>query len=339
MFSDNPKDQLYFLQFKFLPALCDIYEKEKINNTNNFDESKLTNKDLMSNQPLFSTIDWVQIKIEKKVLNDEIIEFIYDFGEPEEEPFCRFSIFYADQKNDSYEYFTLEKIKEYKKCPYLVCNVKNGKHKTFGIECPPDLPTFEGIIKDIVEKQTKMLNDLMKLYLGNNPLEHSEYYDFEFKFLPTLFDIYEKQKKENPDKEINEDNLINIDNIKNQVKYKSIDWTKFKFEKKILANNAKEFIYDFGEPKNHPLCRFGIFYVDHLNGIFEFITLEKTIQYKYYPYLACGQKGPQHKNYGVECPGELETFEKLVQEIVKKKIKPSMGFNSKTFTLNVEKNK
>lgn len=334
MFSDNPEDQLYFLQFKFLPALCDSYAKDP----SKFDESKLTNKDLMSSQPLFSTIDWVQINIERKELDNKIIEFIYDFGEPKEEPFCRFSIFYVDRANEVYEYFTLEKAKKYKKYPYYVCNLKKGKHKDYNIECPPELATFEGIIKDLVEKQIKALNDLIKMYFGDNPLEHHEYYEFEFKFLPTLFDAYEKQKRQHPDQEVDEDKLlINIENIKNHVKFQCIDWNKFKFEKKILPNNAKEFIYDFGEPKTHPLCRFAIFYVDHLNGIFEYITLEKAIDFKYYPYYVCGQKGPQHKNYGLECSGDLENFEKLVQEIVEKQIKPSMGFNSKTFTLNLEK--
>lgn len=338
MFSDNPKEQLYFLQFKFLPKLCELYEEDKINKTSAFDESKLTNKDLMSSQPLFNAIDWGQIKIEKKELPDKIIEFIYDFGEPSEEPFCRFSVFYIDQENEAYEYFTLEKIKEYKKFPYIICNVKNGKHNNYGIECQPDLATFEGIVKDQVKKQMKVFDEILKLYLGNNSMEHHEYYEFEFKFLPKLFDIYEKQKRENPDKELNEDNLlVNVENIKNIAKFQCIDWTKFKFEKKILPNNAKEFIYDFGEPKNHPLCRFGIYYVDHLNGIFEYITLEKTTMYTHFPYYVCGQKGPQHKNYGLECSGDLETFEKVVQQIIEKQIKPSTGFNSETLTLNVGK--
>ena len=117
MFSGNPEEeefeQLYFLQFKFLSALANSYAEDKLNNIGKFDESKLTNKELMSSQPLFNAIDWSKIKIEKKELPNNVIEFIYDFGEPKDEPLCRFAIFYVDPNNELYEYYTLQKSKEF----------------------------------------------------------------------------------------------------------------------------------------------------------------------------------------------------------------------------------
>ena len=53
--------------------------------------------------------------------------------------------------------------------------------------------------------------------------------------------------------------------------------------------------------------------------------------------MVCGQKGPQHKNYGIECSGDLETFEKVSLEIVGKQLKPTTGFNSETFEMGIKK--
>ena len=342
MFSGNPEEeefeQLYFLQFKFLSALTDSYADDKLNNTGKFDESKLTNKELMSSQPLFSAIDWSKITIEKKELPNDVVEFIYDFGEPKDEPLCRFAIFYVDPTNEIYEYYTLEKINEYKTYPYLVCSQKNGKHNEYGIECEPDLAIFEKTVKNLIENKIKAIELFLKAYLANNPQLHQELYQFEFKFLPKLCEIYEREKRKDPDKEMEEDKLlIDVENMKNHIPSKYIDWSQFKFWKKILPNNAKEFIYDFGEPKEHPLCRFAIFYVDILNGIFEYVTLEKTLMYKNYPYVVCGQKGPQHKNYNMECSDDFDSFEKVVQEVVGKQLQPTTGFNSETFTMGIKK--
>ena len=342
MFSGNPEEeefeQLYFLQFKFLSALADSYEKDKLDKLGKFDESKLTNKELMSSQPLFNAIDWTKIKIEKKELPDNVVEFIYDFGEPKDEPLCRFAIFYVDPTNEMYEYYTLEKINEFKTHPYWVCSQKNGKHNEYGIELPADLATFEKTVKTLVENKIKAIEKFLKAYLANDPQLHQELYQLEFRFLPKLCEIYEREKRKDPNKEMEEDKLlIDLEKMKNTLPCQRIDWSQFKFWKKILPNNAKEFIYDFGEPKEHPLCRFAIFYVDILNGIYEYITLEKTIGYKKFPFMVCGQKGPQHKNYGLECPGDFDTFEKIAQEIVGKQVKPTTGFNSETFTMGIKK--
>lgn len=341
MFSGNPEEeefeQLYFLQFRFLSALADSYAEDKLNDAGKFDESKLTNKELMSSQPLFNAIDWSKIKIEKKELPNNIVEFIYDFGEPKDEPLCRFAIFYVDPNNDFYEYYTLQKSKEFKTYPYYICKIEKGKNLEYG-ECQPDLEIFEKTIQKIIENKIKVIEQMLKIYQGNDAILHQELYQLEFRFLPKLCEIYEREKRNNPEKELDEDKLlIDLEKMKNTIPYKSIDWSKFKFWKKILPNNAKEFIYDFGEPQNHPLCRFAIFYVDQLNGLYEYITLEKTINYKKYPFMVCGQKGPQHKNYGIECSGDLETFEKVSLEIVGKQLKPTTGFNSETFEMGIKK--
>lgn len=168
-----------------------------------------------------------------------------------------------------------------------------------------------------------------------NPEEHHELYLFEFKFLPSLFELYETRKN-NPTLNFDESQLIDIEFLKKKYETKHIDWNQFKFEKKTLPNNAKEFIYNFGEPKNAPLCYFAIFYVDEENKIYEYITLEKTYISKKFPYVVCGQKGSQHKNYGLECPSDFETFEKVVQIIIDKKYQASVGFDSKNFTIKVQ---
>ena len=101
-----------------------------------------------------------------------------------------------------------------------------------------------------------------------------------------------------------------------------IEWDDFTFTKKVLPNNAIEYIYDFGEPPRFPLCRFAIFYVDVAQNIFKYITLEKTLFGNKCPYIVCGVKGEKHVNYMTECPGDLEAFEGIVKEKKKKKIEP-----------------
>ena len=101
-----------------------------------------------------------------------------------------------------------------------------------------------------------------------------------------------------------------------------IEWDDFTFTKKVLPNNAIEYIYDFGEPPRFPLCRFAIFYVDVAQNIFKYISLEKTLFGNKCPYIVCGVKGEKHVNYMTECPGDIEAFEGIVKEIVEKKIEP-----------------
>ena len=104
-----------------------------------------------------------------------------------------------------------------------------------------------------------------------------------------------------------------------------LKWEEYKFEKKVLPNNAIEYIYDYGEPPALPLCRFAIFYVDRAQNIFKYITLENTIIFRDYPYIICGQKGQQHLLYKNECPPQLEAFEIMVQNIIKNNIEPVPG--------------
>ena len=138
------------------------------------------------------------------------------------------------------------------------------------------------------------------MFSDRNFLEHQELYTFEFKFLPEIFALYEKTKK-SPGVNFDEMKLIDTKFIKNQFESRYIDWDKFKFEKKELSNNVKEFIYSFGEPKDVPLCYYSIFYVDQDNNIFEYFTLEKTNPSlgPGFPYI-CGQKESQHINYGIK---------------------------------------
>ena len=117
-------EQLYFLQFKFLSALTNSYEDDELDN---FDESKLTNKKLMSSQPIFNAIDWSKIKIEKKELANNIVELIYDFGEPKNEPLCRFVIFYVDKKIISMDIIHYKNQRNLKNIHIMFVNKKREK--------------------------------------------------------------------------------------------------------------------------------------------------------------------------------------------------------------------
>ena len=170
------------------------------------------------------------------------------------------------------------------------------------------------------------------MFSNENFFEHQELYNLEFIFLPEIFSVYEKTKK-NPGVNIDEMKLIDIEFIKNKSESRYIDWDTFKFEKKELSNNVKEFIYSFGEPKDVPLCYYSIFYMDQNNDIFEYFTLEKTsppLAGPGLPYI-CGQKGSQHINYGITCSPNIESFEKAIQQIINKKIRTINGFNSESF--------
>lgn len=171
------------------------------------------------------------------------------------------------------------------------------------------------------------------MFFNKSP-DHFELYNLEFKFLPNLFALYEKCKKI-PGVNMDESKFIDIDFIKSQHPTKYVNWDNFKFEKKELSNNVKELIYNFGEPKDSPLCYYGIFYIDEINNIYEYFTLEKSLMDS--SYVVCGQKGPQHKNYGISCPPKLEDFEKVIQLIIEKKASPTTGFNSEKMAININK--
>ena len=72
------------------------------------------------------------------------------------------------------------------------------------------------------------------MFSDRNFLEHHELYTLEFKFLPEIFALYEKTKK-NPGVNFDEMKLIDIKFIKNQFESRYIDWDTFKFEKKELT--------------------------------------------------------------------------------------------------------
>ena len=170
----------------------------------------------------------------------------------------------------------------------------------------------------------------------NYSKDHFEIYDFQFKFLPMIFNYYEKTKK-SPGINIDDSKLIDIQFLKEQYKTNFMDWSKFKFEIKQISDKIKEFIYDFGEPKEAPLCHYGIFYVNEENNLFEYFTLEKTLSLglKNNDYMVCGQKNSQHNNYGIKCQGKFEIFQKIVDKIITDRLKPTGGFNSEKMELSI----
>ena len=158
-------------------------------------------------------------------------------------------------------------------------------------------------------------------------LPYKQTYDLQFKLLPKLCDLYEDATK--IFNNFDDKRMINKEFMENHTEGDYINWDDFVFTKKVLPNNAIEYIYDFGQPASYPLCRFAIFYVDKAKNIYEYITLEKTMIPRKYPYCVCGQKGTQHKNYQMECPGSLEYFEEMVKNIIDNNIKPVLGIKFK----------
>ena len=146
-------------------------------------------------------------------------------------------------------------------------------------------------------------------------------YDLIFKIIPKLCSLYEDAIKIFDNFDTNK--VINKEFMKKFFEEDEIDWDKLKFEKLELENKAIEYIYNF--ERVFPLCPFAIFYVDRDKNIFKYFTLERTLLFKMFPYLICGQKDEQHKNYRMECPGEMFNFETLVQTIIKRNIAPVDG--------------
>ena len=106
-------------------------------------------------------INWDELKFEKKELSNNVKEFIYCFGRPKDPPLCYYAIFYVDESNKIYKFFTLEKTNNFMgegdDYPY-VCGQKGSQHINYGIRCPPNLEKFENIIKTIANKNVKPIN-------------------------------------------------------------------------------------------------------------------------------------------------------------------------------------
>ena len=154
-------------------------------------------------------------------------------------------------------------------------------------------------------------------------LVYKQTYDLQFKFLPKLCDLYEDATQ--VFETFDDNKMINKDFMQDHTEGDYINWNSFKFTKKVVSDNVTEFIYDFGEPMSYPLCRFAIFYVDKSKNINELFTLEKMMLPQRFPYCICGQKGTQHKNYSIQCPGNLVDFEETIKEIIDKGVKPILG--------------
>ena len=143
-------------------------------------------------------------------------------------------------------------------------------------------------------------------------------FDLVFKIIPQLCSLYEDAIKIFDNFDPNK--VINKEFMKRYFEEDEIDWDKLKFEKIELENKAIEYIYDFSNI--FPLSPFAIFYVDKEKNIYKYFTLERTLFFKTFPFLICGQKDEAHLNYQMECPGEMFNFELLVQTIVNRNIEP-----------------
>lgn len=299
----------YFLEFYFIPLIIDEYRRGE------YDESILTDKSFYSSfSPLSNEIKWNEIKIEQKIINEDTFEIIFDFGEPKFDNLCRFAILYYHKSYYYCEYIMLEKSDLYIKYPYYIGSINQDKHIDFNIEFEPELNIFEEFVIKFVKSKLEIERYKAMLYRLKQPKIFNVYYSFYFTYLPILFYEYEEKIKNNT--QFNEDDyLLNKDNST----FLGIDWSKFNFYKKELDEGVIEYIYDFGEPMASPLCRFGIFYVDKKNEIYEYFTLEKAKVYDKYKYVVCGKKRHEkHKNYLYSCNDELEVFEEIIQIIIEK---------------------
>ena len=168
-----------------------------------------------------------------------------------------------------------------------------------------------------------MKDGVESLEVTNYDIKFYAYYDLEFRHLPVLFSVYEKRldffkSNVNGDKFLY--NITTIQesfNLSYKYYWEYINWEDFHFYKKNLSSDVVEYIYDFGKPEFPLNCRYAIYYIDHINNIYEYFTLEKT---KIGKYLICGiNKNKRHKGYDIECEDNFETFESLVQYIIKTK--------------------
>ena len=140
------------LQKDIIPKLCALYE-DAVKIFDNFKDTKVIDKKFMKRYFDEGEIDWDDYMFTKKELPNKAIEYIYDFGEPPTILLSRFAIFYVDVAQNIFEYITLEKTAFGAKFPYIVCGFKREKHVSYMTDCPDDLNTFEGIVKEIIEKK------------------------------------------------------------------------------------------------------------------------------------------------------------------------------------------
>ena len=275
----------YFIEFNLIPALIDRYRDYRYGKIESFNESILTDESYFSQ--FFKYMSFEKIKIQKKNISNSIFEIIYDFGEKQTEPLCRYAIFYVDSMYAQYEYITLEKYDNYQKYDYCIGSVRDNIYIPFDVECAPKIEVFESFV------QYRMKEEGLKSFLSiNHDKKFYAYYDLEFKHLPTLFSIYEKRLdffKSLPD---GDNFLYNITSIQNSfdLSYNSeyINWEEFHFYKKNLALDVVEYIYDFGKVEYNLNCKYAIYYIDHKNNIYQYFTLEKAkIDDNNYTYLIC----------------------------------------------------
>ena len=141
-------------------------------------------------------------------------------------------------------------------------------------------------------------------------------YTFEFDFLPNILPpLYKKE-------EINDYGMTHPSEWKKVLLKKGVrsDFgiDKMSVEKKELDNGNIQFVYTFPKPEYTPECYFAILHFDK-NKDWKYYTLELdylNILLKKSGGIICGQKDDVHLNYGAHCKGDLEEFQKCVQNII-----------------------
>ena len=146
-------------------------------------------------------------------------------------------------------------------------------------------------------------------------------YDCEFDFLPNVLpSLYQK------------------DEIDDYVMTHPVEWkkilikkgiksdfgiNKISVEKEESSDGTIKFIFTFPKPQVTPECFYTVLIFDKNNN-WRYYTLEldfgSSTFFKDGGGIVCGQKGPNHLNYGKRCKDNLDEFLKSVQDIMDGKV-------------------
>ena len=105
------------------------------------------------------------ILVEKEVLEDESIKFIFTFPKPKVVPECFYALLMLD-KNKSWNYYTLEldfgSSIIFKEEGGVICGQRGSSHLNYGRRCKDDVKLFLKTIQDIIDGIPEEPGALMK---------------------------------------------------------------------------------------------------------------------------------------------------------------------------------
>ena len=163
-YSPNSYMNRYDFEFDFLPnTLPALYRKDQI------DDYVMTHpyewKKILLKMGVRSDFGIENILVEKEVLEDESIKFIFTFPKPKFVPECFYALLMFD-KNKSWNYYTLEldfgSSIIFKEGGGVICGQRGSSHLNYGRRCKDDVKLFLKTIQDIIDGIPEEPRALMK---------------------------------------------------------------------------------------------------------------------------------------------------------------------------------